>query len=112
MFGRKQELELAEGFRPVKFFFFRLSKCKNDEMNTNNIDLDDPKYYFTKDFQFNSTKTDSLNMKTMGNPNFPLVKSQSQDSFESEANVDLADYTEPEKVYENQDNYYKTVISP
>ena len=51
-------------------------------------------------------------MKNCESKPFPLVKSQSQDSFESEANVDLADYTEPEKVYENEDNYYKTVISP
>ena len=76
-------------------------------MNANNIiDLDDPKYYLTNDFQFHPTKIDSLNMKTMRNATFPLVKSPSQDSFESaEANVDVADYTEPEKVYENENNY-------
>ena len=47
-------------------------------------------------------------MKTLGSPTFPLVPSQ--DSFRSEADVDVADYTEPEKIYENEDNYYKSVI--
>ena len=88
-------------------FFKKKSKCKNDEMNAKTIiDLDDLKYHLTNDYQFNSTKIDSQNMKTMRSPTFPLVKSPSQDSFESaEANVDVADYTEPKKIYENE-NYY------
>ena len=86
------------------FNYFHFSKCQN----TNNIDIDDPQYYVTKDFQFDKTKTEALNMKTLGSPTFPLVPSQ--DSFRSEADVDVADYTEPEKLYENEDNYYKSVI--
>ena len=75
-------------------------------MNAYNIiDLDDPKYSHTNDFQFNPTKTNSQNMKTMRNPTFPLVKSPSQDSFESaDTNVDVTDYTEPQKIYENENN--------